>query len=70
LQNYQINITVAAMLEEEAKEREKSGVVFEIIGDRSKLNPKEEVPDSGKDGPSTSASSLKSEFFTVSRLSI
>jgi len=45
------------MKEEEAKEREKSGVLFEVIGDRSKLNPQEEVTKA--EVPTTSAEASK-----------
>lgn len=59
LQNYQINITVAAMVDEEdEKDREKSGILFEIIGDRTQLNAKEQVAEGKKtddqEQPSTS----------------
>jgi len=55
LQNYQINITIAEMKVEEGKDREKSGVLYEIIGDRSKLNPQEDevVANNGKSGDAT-----------------
>lgn len=68
LQNYEINITITEMGEEEGKLRDNSGVFFEIIGDRSQLNPKEEITSSSdnKDEASTSAAASKKGFFNLS----
>jgi len=41
LQNYNLNITIVEMNTEEL-EREKATEMFEIVGDLSQLNPKEE----------------------------
>lgn len=44
--------------EGEEKNRDKTGIFYEIVGDRSQMNPKAEVKDENKNGdqPSTSTS--------------
>lgn len=59
LQNYQVNITIVEMKSEE-KERD-NAEVFEIIGDRSKLVPKEEHNKSGMNGKESGPSSAMSK---------
>jgi len=64
LQNYNLNITILEMKSEEQNEREKT-VGFEIIGDRTKLNPKEEesaATNGAGDQPSTSKGSTFVSF--------
>jgi ubiquitin-like 1-activating enzyme E1 B len=51
LQNYKLNITIAALKVNE-ENRDKIGEIYEIIGDRSQLNPQEETPSTSGSTPS------------------
>lgn len=53
MQNYEINITITELNEQEIAEREHSGSFFQVVGDRTKLNPKQEEPVAKSNGDIT-----------------